>query len=218
MHQVRALVQRLGDHIARVVDHIAVVTQAAGHGVGPQQAVDHVVGAVAGDPVIGTVAGAVDQRRAGEAQVFQVGAQRVAHRTLNQIGALAERLGHHIARIVHHVGVVAQTADQGVRAARAIEHVGCSVAGDGVATSVASAIDRRRAGESESLDIARQHIGDRALHQIVTLAGEFDHRIACAADYIGVVAAQSTQHVGAAVAGEDVGQRVARAIDRREAR
>ena len=54
------------------------------------------------------VAGAVDVAAAGQGQVLDVGAERVADRRLHRVGALVERLGHHVAGIVDDVGVVAE--------------------------------------------------------------------------------------------------------------
>ena len=62
----------------RRVDHIGVVAGAAAHGVGAGAAVEHVVAGVAGEGVVEGVAGAVDVAGAGQRQVLDVGAERVA--------------------------------------------------------------------------------------------------------------------------------------------
>ena len=64
---------------ARSTD-VGVVAGAAGHGVGAGAAVEDVVAVVAGEDVGEAVAGAVDVAGAGERQVLDVGAERVADR------------------------------------------------------------------------------------------------------------------------------------------
>ena len=46
--------------------------------------------------------------RAGERQVLHVRTQRVADAALHRVGAFVQVLDHHVAGIVHHIGVVAQ--------------------------------------------------------------------------------------------------------------
>ena len=101
----------LGHHVAGVVDHVGVVAGAADHGVGAGAAVERVVAAVAGEDVGERVAGAVDVGAAGQGQVLDVGAERVADRRLHRVGALVERFRHHVAGVVDDVGVVAGAAD-----------------------------------------------------------------------------------------------------------
>ena len=62
---VGAAAGKLGDDIARVIDHIVIVARAARHLIGAGAAVDEVRGGIAEDDVIERVAGAVDRVGAG---------------------------------------------------------------------------------------------------------------------------------------------------------
>ena len=109
--------------IAGRIDDIGVVAGAAGHGVVAGAAVEHVVAAVAGQRVVEGVAGGVDGAGAGQRQVLDVGAERVADARLHRVGAFACSFGHGIAGRIHHIGVVAGAAAHGVVAGAAVEGV-----------------------------------------------------------------------------------------------
>ena len=100
---------------ARVADE-RVVAAAAG---------ENVVAGIAGDDVGVAVAGAVDVAAAGQGQVLDIGAERVADRRLHRVGAAAYAgaFRRHVAGVVDHVGVVAGAADHGVGACAAVEGV-----------------------------------------------------------------------------------------------
>ena len=83
-------------------------------------------------------------------------AQRVGHRSLHGIRAFAHILDHRIGLAVHHVGIVARTAQQRIDAALAVEHVRRCVADNAIGGIVAGAVDRRRAGKNQVLHIGRQ--------------------------------------------------------------
>ncbi|MNG13428.1 hypothetical protein D3C84_971080 [compost metagenome] len=63
--------------------------------------------------------------------------QGVAHRRLHEVDALAGILGHHVAGVVHHVGVVAHTARQAVGTRAAIQQVVTLTAEQGVGARTA---------------------------------------------------------------------------------
>ena len=141
---------------------------------------------------------------------------------MNQIGARVQALDQHIACVLHHVGVVAQTADQGVRADQTVEHVVGVVAGDHVGIVVARTIDRRQTGESEILHVEGQRMGDRTQNQIGALSGQFSNRVQGVVHHVDVVAqpthqgvgtARAVKPVGGAVANDPVGANVARPVD-----
>ena len=178
LHRVGALAERLGHHVADVVDHIGVVAEATDHRVGAGAAVENVVAAVAGEGVVEAVAGAVDVGAAGQGQVLDVGAERVGDRRLHRVGAFAERLRHHVAGVVDDIGVVADAADQEVGAQAAIErvvasaageHVDAAVAGEDVVEGVAGAVDVGAAGQGQVLDVGAERVGDRRLHRVDAL-------------------------------------------------
>src|SRR5207237_202104 len=120
------------------------------------------------------------------------------------------------------VGVVSRAARHGVGSAAAIEAIRRGVAGKDVGERVAGRVDRARAGEGQVLDVRRKDPGDAALDGVRTGAGCLGGDVADGVDDVGVVAetadhrveaGQAVQDVVAAVAGERVGQGVARAVD-----
>ena len=84
----------------------------------PAPPLSDVVAGIAGERVGERVAGGVDGGRAGQGQVLDVGAERVADAALDRVGALPGELGDHVAGRVDHVGVVAGTAVIGCRCRR----------------------------------------------------------------------------------------------------
>ena len=84
---------------------------------------EDVVAGIAGDDIGVAVAGAVDVAAAGQGQVLDIGAERVADRRLHGVGALAGAFRRHVAGVVDHVGVVVGAADHRVGASAAVEGV-----------------------------------------------------------------------------------------------
>ena len=195
----------VGRRIGASVADERVVAAAAG---------EDVVAGVAGDDVGVAVAGAVDVAAAGQGQVLDIGAERVADRRLHRVGAAAHGGGfrHHVAGVVDHVGVVAVAAGQRVRAYAAVEGVVAAVAGDDVGVAVAGAVDVGAAGQGQVVDVGAEREAHRRLHQVGAFAGIFGHHVAGVVDQIGVVAGTALHGVGARAAVEDV---VAAAADER---
>ena len=133
------------DHVAGIVDHIGVVTGATKHLVGTSAAIQrvgtcqdpsqNVRAAIANKDVIEVVARRAKRRAASQRQVLHEGqrGKREADRRLDRIGALAIELGHHVAHIVDHIGVVARATKHLVGTGPAIEGVVAAQAGDHVA-------------------------------------------------------------------------------------
>ena len=165
LHRVGARVEGFRHHVVDIIDNIGVVAEAAGHGVSTGAAVERVVAAVAGDDVGIAIAGAVDVGAAGQGQVVDIGAERVADRRLHHVGAFAESLGDRIADIIDDVGVIAEAAGHGVSAGAAVEGVVAAVAGDDVGIAVAGAVDVGAAGQGQVVDIGAERIAERRLHQ-----------------------------------------------------
>ena len=139
------------DHVAGIVDIVGVVAEAAGHAVGTGATVDDVVAFVAGDGVGEAVAGAVDIAGAGgERQVLDIGAERVADRGDDGVGAGVGGFRDHVAGIVDIVGVVAEAAGHAVGTGATVDDVVAFVAGDGVGEAVAGAVDVAGAGRPGS--------------------------------------------------------------------
>jgi hypothetical protein len=222
LDRVGALVRELAHRVAGVVDDIGVVAGAARHRVGPGAAVEPVRPAVAGERVVERVASAVDVGGPGQDQVLDMGAERVAERALDRVGALVRELAHRVAGVVDDIGVVAGAARHRVGPGAAIEPVRPAVAGERVVERVAGAVDVGGPGQDQVLDIGAERVGERALDRVGALVHQFDHRVAGVVDDIGVVAGAARHRVGpgaaveavrSAVAGQHVVERVAGAVD-----
>ena len=216
--RVDAFVGAFHHLVAHVVHAVAVVAQAAGHEVHTRAAVQHVVAGVAGELVVQRVAGAGQVFKAGELQVFQVGAQHIGQRRADGVGAGVGAFRDGVARGVHHIGVVAQATGHGVVAASAVEHVVAAVAGEHVVVGVATAIDVGGAGELQAFDVFTQRETDAGLHEVGSGTCRFGDGVAHVVRHIGVVAQAAGHGVGAqaavdqvvaVVAGELVVQQVA---------
>ncbi|MNF58618.1 hypothetical protein D3C84_401830 [compost metagenome] len=231
LHAVGAGGGRLDHDITGVVHHIGVVAEATGQSVGAAAAVEQVVRGIAGDRVGQGIARAVDGGRAGQGQVLHVGRQHMADGGLHAVGAAGRSFHHDIAGVVHHIGIVAQAADQAVGAGGAVEDVVRRVAGDLVGQGVAGAVDGDGAGQGQVLQFGTEDVGDGGLHGVRAATRGFHHDVTCIVDHEDVVA-QATHHaVGAQaadqlvrsraavedvvrrVAGDQVGQGVAGAVD-----
>ena len=99
--------------------------------IGPHRtAVQNVGGAIAGEDVVQSVAGAVDRRVPVSVRfsmlpmAWTASSKAEADRRLNQVGAVAAGLVDHVARIVDHIGVVAHAAD-GASCPHQHRHSGC---------------------------------------------------------------------------------------------
>src|SRR6185295_6625982 len=127
----------LGHRVAGIVDMVGVVAGPAGHRVGAESAVDDVIAGIACDGVVELVAGAIDGGGAGQDEILEIGAQRVADRSVDRVDAFARILGDDIAGVVDVECVVAGAADHGVGAGAAVDDVVAGIAGDCVVEPVA---------------------------------------------------------------------------------
>jgi hypothetical protein len=89
----------------------------------PAAAIEIVGGTVALQEVVEAVAEAVDGADAGQGEVFLIGAQRSADRTLDCVRPRAGIFDDDVAGVIDEVGVVAETAQQAVRSAASVEQV-----------------------------------------------------------------------------------------------
>ena len=256
--RVRTRVQPFAHHVAHVVDHVGVVARSARHAVDAftsvqqvvavpahqyvvaAQSVQLVVQSVARQRVAQCVARA-NQRATFQRQVLHVRRQRVVHRRAHQINAraLARRLGHHVACVIHNVGVVAQTTRHHVRARTSVYHVRRAVARQDVRFRVAHQVEQPSAQNLQVLDVVtkRHRRGstpcirianpDRivalvreldddfvgAVNHVDVVAFTADQRVETAATDQRVVAAQAGQYIGLCISCERVAEFVARAID-----
>jgi hypothetical protein len=123
-YQVDATAARLDHDVARVVDRVGVVGRRPPVILSaPTPPLSPLPPALPGQSVVEVVARAVGVGGAGQGQVLDVGRQHMADRRPHQIGALGQGLDHRVAGVVDFVGVVAQSAGEGVGAAGAIQGV-----------------------------------------------------------------------------------------------
>ncbi|MCY1502126.1 hypothetical protein D9M68_362200 [compost metagenome] len=103
------------------------------------------------------------------------------------------------------VGVIAQPADHGIRAALAVEHVGRIVADQVVVGAVAGRVDRRRAGQDELLLEGAESARDTGYDRIeAAAAAGLAHHVTGGVDVIGVITQSAAHGVGARAAVEGV--------------
>ena len=89
-----ALVGVLGDHIAGIVDEVAVVAGPADHQVGAGLAVERIVAGIAVDGVDEACCRSPAAGRALHHQIFDIGHEREIDRRIDRVGPLVGVLGH----------------------------------------------------------------------------------------------------------------------------
>ena len=160
--------------------------------------------------------------RTGEGQILHIRSQCVIDGRFHGIDALSRVLFHHVPSVVHHVGVVADAAAQGIGTQPPIKAVVAAVANDEVVERVACAIDVARSGQGQVLHVGRKHIADRRFNRVDAFIGVFNHHITDVIHQVGVVACAAlhgvctcatVNPVVAAVTNDHVVELVARAID-----
>src|SRR3954468_14821466 len=152
LQPVEAFADRLGHHVAGIVDDEDVIALAAPHAVGIVTAVDdvgaagaldrvdaaasvqQVVVVAAPDRVVPVIAGAVETADADQRQVFDFGTERVADRGIDRVGASAGIFRHHVGRVVDNVDVIAGSAPHAVAIVTAIELVVAAITLERVVT------------------------------------------------------------------------------------
>lgn len=166
----------------------------------------YIVSTITTHHVVRSIAGSVDRCRSDQRQIFEIGAQRIRDAALHGIGSRS-RIFHEGISGPDHIRIIAGPAG---------EHVGRAVASQHIIQCVTCPVDGRRTDQRQVLEISAQCPGDGTLDRIDTGIRLLGHGIA-GADDIRIIAGPAGQHVSAAVTGEDVIQRVTRAIDRRRA-
>jgi hypothetical protein len=204
--QVDAGVAQFDDGNAGTVDDVGVVVGGARQGVGTAFAAsERVLAGVAGHGVVEGVAGPVDVGRAGQHQVLEIGHQRAGDRRLDRIGAFAEGFDDDVIRPVDDIGVVAQSAEQGVDSTTAIEHVVAGVASQVVAQRVAGSVDIGGAGQRDVVsELAHQAEAHRASDCVRAGIACFDHLVAGIVHDVDVIAGAALHDVGAGAAVQGV--------------
>ena len=149
------------DHdIAGIVHDIGVVAVAADEGVGAETAVEGIAAAIAGQDVAKVVAGGIEVAPAQQHKVFKILAQGIAEGGPNGVGAFVDIFHHDITYVVDDIGVVAQTAAQGVGATTAVEDIATLVAGENIVEFVTGSVDVIRTGKGQILEILAELVAD----------------------------------------------------------
>ena len=122
-----------------------------------------------------------------------------------------------VARVIHHIGVVAVAAGHRVGADAAVEDVGGGIAGEDVGEFVAGGVDGGSAGEGEVLEIGTEDARDARLNAVDAFIEVLEEAVQGAVDHVAVVIHTADQDVGAGTAGQRVvalaaGERVDRGI------
>ncbi len=199
--------------IAGVVDRIRVVAQAALQGVGTGAtdelivscgAREYVGASVAGQHVVGCIAGTVDRTGAGQREILDIGAQCERDTRHHEIDAGSGKFGHHVARVVDHVAIVAGATDHCVAPGLSVEDVRGGIARQAVVPRVTRAVECGSTRENQLLDSGREHIVDRALHDIHAPAAAFVHDIRGIVDHVGVAADVARHRVRARSAIQEI--------------
>src|SRR5262245_735601 len=204
MDDVVALAQVLLDEVAGAVDEVDVVAGAAHHDVVAALAVQRVVAGIADQRVGIGAAGRVDVAAAIEDHGFDIGADGVVDRGMDDIVALAGVLLDEIAGAVDDIDVVAGTADHGVMAGVTVERVVAGLAAEEVRLAVAGAIDIAGSVQDQRVGIGGQRIADGGMDDVVALAGILRDHVAGVVDDIDVVAGSARHRVGPGAAVERV--------------
>ena len=72
--------------------------------------------------------------------MFNIVRKGVVRRGKHGVNAFSGIFHHHIGGFVHHIGVITQTAGQGIGPCAAGQHIIAIVAGDGIVQVIASAV------------------------------------------------------------------------------
>ena len=240
LHDIGAACRRLDRGIQDVIDDVDVVADPTTHRIDIRAAVQRIVAGtakqrviagqtvqrvgadVAGQRVVAVISGTGDRQGAGDDQVFNVGRQRDADRTVDRVGALGSILGHHVKRAGDDIGIVVGAAAHRVGTAAAIErivaatakhrvvtqvagqHVGRRVTGQYVRQCIADAVDHCCPGQGQVFDKTRQRGGDRCLHRIDAAARQLLDDIGRRVDDECVVAVATIHRVVVSTAIERV--------------
>ena len=128
LNRVRALARKLRHLVGGHIHHIGVIAKPASHRVDARPAVQPVVARIAGQDIGQAVARGIDVTGTDEGQVLKIGSSEgVIDRRLHQVGAAGRQFGNCVARIIHHIGVIAERRQPCVSPGTAINDVGQAI-------------------------------------------------------------------------------------------
>ena len=123
-----------------------------------------VVGSIASDDVIETIAGTINCGCTGKSKILDMVAKRVADTGLYEVRSSRGRcFSDHITNAVDDVGVVARTTNQGVSTSSPIQNVVTAVAGNDVIEAVTRTVNHGGTGESKILQVGTERPGEARL-------------------------------------------------------
>src|SRR5688572_12459010 len=209
----------LVDHVDRSINDINIIAGTTLQRIHACPAIEHVVAAIAGQDVVGGIAGGIRLRAAGQGDVVNVDECRNAvggtgeDRVDSALRSVGESLADHIVDAIDEIGVITLAADQRVGTATAFERVLAVIAGQDVRQAVAGGADIVGTGERDILDIGegRETDGDRCARDDVHAAvGGLDDLVARVVHQVSIVALAAGKDVCAISPIQDVGRLIAR--------
>ena len=210
-HGVQPRVGAFVDRVQRI-HPIGIVPTTARQHVGTQAAVQGVGRHIAHDHVTLVVARAVDGVDASEHQVFSIGSQGQRDAAAHCVGALAFGFHHHIANVVHQIGVVAFAAGEDVGTAASIQHIVACQAKELVVVVIAhqqvvgcvSGPTLHDASQPQVLQMVSQCHLHGGVDRVSTTTCGFDDHIAHRIHLVGVVTGTTRHLVIAGTTGQQV--------------
>src|SRR6266568_8355094 len=207
IQRIQSIVVIFDHHVAGVVYNVGVIANATDQCVRTGPAIKNIMAVViTADNIVQLIAGTSESTKAPvpgagvQGQVLHIGPKRVRDRCLDRIDPFTPVLYDHIAAVVDYVVVIAGSAGKCVNA---------GVAGQHVVKLIAGAADGVTAGQRQAFNVCRKRVAYRTPDRIVAFLRIFYDYITRAADYIGVVARSTGEHVVSTVAGQHVVQLVA---------
>ena len=199
---IGAVVQQFDHLIQRGIDVVGVVAAQTAQDVVAPGAIEGVVPGGADKGVAQPVPRG-PQRRPGQGEVLDLGAQRPVEGGDNRVDASARGFGDHVACVIDKVFVAALSADHRVVARAAVQVVGKGGAGQPVVQRIAKG-HARGAGQGQVLDLRRQGPVEAGDHRVMAAARGFGRGVAGVVDPVGIVARAARHGIGAGPAVERV--------------
>ncbi len=198
-------IARFRHDIANGIDDIDVAAIAAVHYIVAGAAIEGIGVESTNDDVVERIPRAAEVcRGASQGQVFEIGAERIAHGAQHRVGAFVRILDDVVRRAVHDIGVIAGPALQRVDTGAAIKRIIAAIAGNDVIAGIAGAVDIRCSGQRQIFDAAhrRKIEGHRTLDKVD--ARRIGNAVGRAVDDIGIIAGAALQRIDAAAAIQNV--------------
>lgn len=136
-----------------MIHDIGVIACSASHRICTTPTVQDIGSTVAGQNIVQSIAGAINDSRTGQSESFQIGPERIGHRTFYGIDAFIGAFGNRIPGVIYDIRVVSRSAGRRIDARTSIENIVATIADERIVKCIAGAIDRRRAGQCQVFHI-----------------------------------------------------------------